>query len=57
MNKYEIMRRFVIGLFIWNLILTCSICIDKFNQGQAERDEIICQLEGIPPYEIIEEVE
>ena len=55
MNKYEIMRRFVIGLFIWNLILTVSICVDKYQQCQAEQEQIICNLEAIPPYELIEE--
>ena len=53
MNKFELMRRFVIGLFIWNLILTVGIVADKY-EASRENTAVICDLEPIPPYELEE---
>lgn len=53
MNKFELMRRFVIGLFIWNLFLTVGIVADKY-EASRENVTVIADLEPIPPYELEE---
>lgn len=53
MNKFEIMRRFIIGLFIWNVILTVGIMADKY-EASRENVTVIADLEPIPPYELEE---
>jgi len=55
MNKFEIMRRIVCGLFVWNLVLTAGFGIYAYNQTKDELDSKICNLEAIPPLEMIEE--
>lgn len=53
MNRLEIMRRFIIGLFIWNLILTVGIIADKY-EANREDATVIAELDTIPPYELEE---
>lgn len=54
MNKFELMRKIICGLMVWNLVLTTGLLI-SFNQKQkADLDSKICNVELIP-LEIIEE--
>ena len=55
MNKLEIMRKVICGLFIWNLILTTGLCIGLYQKQQNDLYDRISNLEAIPPLEIIEE--
>lgn len=55
MNKFEIMRRIICGLFIWNLILTTGLFIGLYQKQQNDLYDKISNLEAIPPLEIIEE--
>lgn len=54
MNKYEIMRRIICGLFIWNLFLTVGIFWNRDDIEPATPtsnptiNEQICELELIP---------
>lgn len=49
MNKYEIMRRIVCGLMVWNLILTAGFVTYLWQENkQVTQDEKICNLEMIP---------
>ena len=54
MTKFEIMRRIVCGLCIWNLILTAGFGIFLFSVNQEKFNTEICNLENIP-LEVIEE--
>lgn len=54
MNKFEIMRRVICGLCVWNLILTAGLGIYLGNEFKSKMDTKICNLEMIP-LEIIEE--
>jgi hypothetical protein len=49
MNKYEIMRKIVLSLMCWNLILTVGLLFHNHNIKQQERlNQEICMLEEIP---------
>lgn len=54
MNKYEIMRRIVCGLMVWNLILTAGLITTYVSKNKLTLDEKICNSEMIP-LEVIEE--
>ena len=55
MNRIEIMRRFICGLFIWNLILTTGLFIGLYQRQESDLYNRISNLEAIPPLEVIEE--
>lgn len=51
----KILRKGFIFLVIWNLLLT-GYLVMQFNNVQEEKlNQQICNLETIPPYEILEE--
>jgi len=55
MNKYEIMRRLVCGLMVWNLILTTGLLIGFNQKEKTDLDTKICNTEMIPLEPIEEE--
>ena len=55
MNKLETMRRIICGLCIWNLVLTAGFGIFLHSHFERQLNSKICNLEAIPPFEIIEE--
>ena len=55
MIELEIMRKLIIGLVAWNAVLSLCFGLYIYNQNQEELNNKICNLETIPPYEIIEE--
>ena len=55
MERLEIMRKVIIGLIAWNGLLSLCFGLYIYNQTQEELNTKICNLETIPPYELIEE--
>lgn len=51
----RILRKGFLVLIVWNLILTGTLLVQFSNNQQKELNQQICNLEAIPPYEIIEE--
>ena len=51
----RILRKGFLFLIVWNLILTGMLLIQFTNNQQEELNQQICNLEAIPPLEIIEE--
>ena len=54
MNKFEIMRRVICGLCVWNLVLTAGFGLFLYSLNQDKFETKICNLESIP-LEVIEE--
>lgn len=53
MKKLETMRRIVIGLMCWNLILTAGLIFHNHDLKQEEKlNQQICLLEEIPTEEL-----
>lgn len=51
----KVLRKGFIVLLVWNLLLTGAILTQCNKQQEEKQNEIICNLEAIPPYEILEE--
>ena len=51
----KMLRKGFLVLIVWNLILTGTLLIKFTNNQQEKLNQQICNLEAIPPYEIIEE--
>jgi invasion protein IalB len=52
MNKLEFMRRAVIVLLLWNVLLTAGLLININNQQEEKLNNEICMLEEIPMEEL-----
>lgn len=52
MNKLEIMRKTVVALLIWNVLLTAGLLININNQQEEKINNEICLLEEIPMEEL-----
>ena len=52
MNKLEFMRRTVICLLVWNVLLTVGLLINLNNQQEEKLNQEICLLEEIPTEEL-----
>ena len=52
MNKLEFMRRAVICLLVWNVLLTVGLLINLNNQQEEKLNQEICLLEEIPTEEL-----
>lgn len=53
MNKYEIMRRIILGLMCWNLLLTVGLLLHNHEIKQQDKlNQEICMLEEIPMEEL-----
>lgn len=53
MNKYEIMRRIILGLMCWNLLLTFGLLLHNHEMKQQDKlNQEICMLEDIPMEEL-----
>jgi len=55
MSKLEIMRKLVCLLLMWNLALTAGLLISFNQKNETDLNTKICNLEAIPPLELIEE--
>jgi hypothetical protein len=51
----EMMRKFIIGLMVWNLCLTVGFCMFINVQNQEKLNQQICNEELIPLEVITEE--
>lgn len=48
----EIMRKTIVGLLLWNVLLTAGLLININNQQEERLNEQICILEEIPMEEL-----
>ena len=48
MNRLEFMRRAVIALLVWNVLLTAGLLLNINNQQEDKLNTEICMLEEIP---------
>lgn len=51
----KMLRKGFLVLLLWNLILTGMLLIQFSNNQQEKLNQQICNLEAIPPLEMIEE--
>lgn len=51
----KILRKGFLVLLVWNLILSFCLVAGYIEKKENERFQKICNLESIPPYEILEE--
>lgn len=52
MNKLEFMRKAVVALLLWNVLLTAGLLINSNNQQEEKLNQEICVLEEIPMEEL-----
>ena len=51
----RILRKGFLFLLIWNFLITGTLLIQFCNKQEAKQNEVICNLEAIPTYEILED--
>ena len=50
----KLLRKAVIFLLVWNLVLTFCLVSTHLEKQAAELNQQICNLEEIPQYELVE---
>ena len=51
----KILRKGFICLLVWNLLITGVLLVQFGNKQEEKQAEKICNLECIPPFEMLEE--
>lgn len=52
MNKLEFMRKTVVALLLWNVLLTAGLLLNVNNHHEDKLNQEICMLEEIPMEEL-----
>ena len=50
----KMLRKLVLLLLVWNLVLSFCLVAGYMEKQAADLNQKICNLEAIPPYEILE---
>ena len=51
----KILRKGFIFLLVWNVVLSFCLVAGYIEKQETEHFQKICNLEAIPPYELLEE--
>ena len=51
----KMLRKLVLLLLVWNIVLSFVLVAGYMEKREAEHFQKICNLETIPPFEILEE--
>ena len=51
----KLLRKLVMFLLVWNVVLSFCLVSGYMEKQETEQFQKICNLEAIPPYEILEE--
>lgn len=51
----KMLRKLVASLLVWNLVISFCLVAGYMEKQETEQFQKICNLEAIPPYEILEE--
>jgi predicted nucleic acid-binding protein len=51
----KMLRKLVLLLLVWNVVLSFCIVAGYIEKQEIKHFQKICNLEAIPPYEILEE--